>query len=463
MTTWALALAPFAAATWWVNSTRWRQLLLLASSYAFYALFGLPALAVLLFSSLLNFALGEFVRRRPSAARLWLGIAANILLLSFFKYLPAAAPAFDAPLARELARIALPVGMSFWTFQALSYLFDQYREEELQPSLIEFLLFMAFAPTVLSGPICRLPDILPQFRRRPPFSWSSLLPSLRRIWLGLFLSSLARILGGGIRDGHGIDFAFSQSPLSLHATDVWILAVGYGFQLFFDFAGYSHIAIGAAGLLGISLPENFNRPYLSTSPSVFWTRWHMSLSFWIRDYVFLPMAASRRGTLWKNFSLLASMVIFGLWHKATLPYVLWGAYNGLLLVLHRLWQAAARNFARTPPAAFWEPFSWLVTFLSICAGWILFRAADLAQAAALLSRLVQPGEYTLPALPASLCLLVAAFATSYFALEFLRRAAGSLSWSARGPIELKAVCYAFMTYVILFNGVKPQGFAYFQF
>ncbi len=458
-----VALAPLAAASWWVRPGKWRQVLLLAASYAFYAVFGVSSLAVLLASSLLNFGCGAFIRARPIAGRLWLGIAANVSLLGFFKYLPPAAAAFEAPLAVELARVALPIGMSFWTFQALSYLFDQYREEDLRPSLLEFCLYMGFGPTVLSGPICRLPDMLPQFQHRPPFSWSAAGAAARRIWLGLFMTSLARILGGGIRGGHGLDFGFAQPAFALHASGVWILAIGYGFQLFFDFAGYTHLAIGAAQLVGFQPPENFNRPYLSTSPSVFWTRWHMSLSFWIRDYVFLPLASARRGIFWRNFSLLSSMVIFGLWHKATAPFIAWGAYNGALLVLHRQWQAAAIRFSWDPPPAFWEPFSWVVTFFSICAGWILFRAASLKQAGEMLTRLVRPADYALPVLPAELTLLVLSLALAYFALDSLRLLAGRLSWSSGGPVELKAACYAVMTYVIFFNGVKPQGFAYFQF
>ena len=280
---------------------RSRRILLLAVSLAFYASWGPWFLAVLVGSAVVNFALGKALRRSPTSGRLWLGIAFNVALLGVFKYLPAIAQQISAE--SELARIVLPVGMSFWTFQALSYLFDLYREEELDPTLPEFLLYMSFAPTVLSGPICRLPEILPQLRERADLSRDDIHSAAQRIWLGALMMALAQLLGSGLTPNHGINAAFdSTAPLA--APDVWLLAIGYGFQLFFDFAGYSHIAIGAARLLGVRVQENFDRPYLSASPSVFWTRWHMSLSFWIRDYLFLPVAAMRRETWWRNGALL---------------------------------------------------------------------------------------------------------------------------------------------------------------
>src|SRR6185295_9624236 len=183
--------------------------------------------------------------------------------------------------------IVMPVGISFWTFQGLSYLFDVYREEEIDPSLLEFCLYMAFWPTVLSGPVCRLPNMLPQFRKEPVFSWEDISAGTLRIIQGLFMKMvLAQLLASGLTPGQGVAAGFDQVKSGLGGLDVWLLAIGFGFQLFFDFAGYSHIVIGGARLFGIQVPENFHRPFVSTTPSIFWTRWHMSLSFWIRDYVF---------------------------------------------------------------------------------------------------------------------------------------------------------------------------------
>ena len=264
-----------------VRSARARQVILLVVSYAFYASWGLWVLAVLTGSSFANYALGRRLRRTPTLPWLWSGVLFNVTLLAFFKYLPDVARQ-AAGEGTALARIVLPIGLSFWTFQALSYLFDLYREEELDPTLLEFCLYMGFAPTVLSGPICRLSEVLPQLRQNAPLRRSEVQLASQRIWLGALMMSLAQLLGSGPSRGGGINRGF-DSARPLNAPDIWLLAIGYGFQLFFDFAGYSHIAIGAARLLGVGVRENFDRPYLSTSPSVFWTRWHRSLSSWIQD------------------------------------------------------------------------------------------------------------------------------------------------------------------------------------
>ena len=327
-----------------VRSLRLRQLILLAVSYALYLLWGPWFLGVLLFSSICNYFLGAFLRRRITLGRLWLGIAFNLILLGTFKYLPGLANSAPSLWAlHSFRQLILPLGISFWTFQALSYLFDIYREEELDPSLLEFCLYMAFWPTVISGPICRLTNMLPQFRGPKPPQWSDYGAGLRRIAIGFLMLGVAQLLADGLAPGQGINGGFDRVIVRWSALDVWALAVGYGFQLFMDFAGYTHLVIGAARLCGFELQENFDRPYISTSPSVFWTRWHMSLSFWIRDYVFLPLASLRRGLLWRNLALIIAMVLFGIWHRGSLLFILWGAYQGLLLVLHRQWQQFERR------------------------------------------------------------------------------------------------------------------------
>src|SRR5437667_2082297 len=327
-------------------STKGRQILLLAVSYLFYANWGIGFLSILIISSLMNYTWGCALRRKATAPRLWIGIALNLLPLAFFKYLPVLlelgpAGSWEYDLGRQ---IVLPVGMSFWTFQGLSYLFDIYFEEELDPSLLEFCLYMAFWPTVLSGPICRLPSMLPQFRQLSPFGWDDLSAGSLRFVQGVIMKFvLAQILGSGWQPGEGIAAGFDQIKGGWGGVDVWLLGIGFGFLLFFDFAGYSHMVIGTARIFGIRLQENFDRPLLSTTPSMFWTRWHMSLSFWIRDYLFVPMAMQRRGMGWRNFCLLLSMVIFGLWHKGSALLMFWGAYHGFLLIFHRAWQQLHRR------------------------------------------------------------------------------------------------------------------------
>src|ERR1700730_3699664 len=448
----ALGISIAWALSWQLRSPKSRQILLLGSSYLFYAGFALWFPAVLLGSTFMNYAWGSYLRRRPTVGRLWGGVALNLLLLGIFKYMPGIAGTWaqQSLLAAKLTQIVLPIGVSFWTFQALSYLFDVYRDQDLDPSWLEFCLYMGFGPTLLSGPICRLPDMLPQFRTVRTREWSETRRGLQRIWLGVFLMTLARILGAGLLPGQGLDAGFELTNLG--GIDVWLLAVGYGFQLFFDFAGYSHIAIGTALLFGFRLPENFNLPYLSTSPSEFWTRWHMSLSFWIRDYVFLPLATLRRELWWRNLSLLISMVIFGLWHKATLVFVIWGAYHGVLLVLHRLWQPAARRFGFEWSGWFFTAISWLVTFLAVCFGWIFFRAPNSEKAFAMSRAALSPASYHAPSFALDYYLVVGATLGGYFLVSGLRTRLGVKDESIFGwiPLELRSGCYAAMFYVLIF-------------
>jgi len=399
-----------------VRSLRLRQVILLAVSYALYLLWGPWFLGVLLFSSICNYFLGAFLRRRVTLGRLWLGIAFNLVLLGTFKYLPSLANSAPSLWAlHSFRQLILPLGISFWTFQALSYLFDIYREEELDPSLLEFCLYMAFWPTVISGPICRLTNMLPQFRNPKAPQWSDYGVGLRRIAIGFLMLGVAQLLADGFAPGQGINGGFDRVNFRWSALDVWALAVGYGLQLFMDFAGYTHLVIGAARLCGFELQENFDRPYISTSPSVFWTRWHMSLSFWIRDYVFLPLASLRRGLLWRNLALVIAMVLFGLWHRGSLLFILWGAYQGVLLVLHRQWQQFERRVGMASTGFAIAILGWAYTFAAISLGWILFRANSRSQAWSMLSSAFSAKSYFYRALPDSMYLLVGSVALGYFA------------------------------------------------
>ncbi|ABF39740.1 membrane bound O-acyl transferase, MBOAT [Candidatus Koribacter versatilis Ellin345] len=389
-----------------------RQGALLVGCYAVYMTWGSWFLAVLAGSTLMNFLLGRWIRRSPTRFALAVGIALNIVVLGTFKYLPESAVSLPFSSLQAFAHLALPLGISFWTFQAMSYLFDLYREEELDPTLAEFAIYMAFFPVVISGPVCRLPDMLPQFRSDSRTQTDAIGRGLTRIATGVLMMQIARLLGQGILSGDGINSGFDRAT-TWGGTDVWCLAFGYGLQLFFDFAGYSHIAIGAAQALGFTVPENFDRPFTSTTPSVFWTRWHMSLSFWIRDYVFLPLAVLRREVWWRNLALVIAMVLFGAWHKATWLFVLWGAYHGVLLVAHRLIQSAQRKYNWNPGEGLWTPLSWAATMLAVNFGWIFFRANSWEQAQRMLIAAVSPGTYSTHSLSDTLYALVFAIAFGY--------------------------------------------------
>jgi alginate O-acetyltransferase complex protein AlgI len=398
-----------------VRARQVRQSILLIGSYLLYLSWGVWFAGVLLISTGMNFWLGERLRRRPTRLTLMTGVLLNLAFLGSFKYLPEVAVNLPIASLQRFAHLALPLGISFWTFQAMSYLFDLYRGEDLDPSFFEFALYMAFFPVAISGPICRMPDMLPQFRSEKITSRSNIGRGFARIATGVLMMQLARLVGQGILSGDGINSGFDHAT-RWSGADVWCLAFGYGLQLFFDFAGYSHIAIGAAKALGFELPENFDRPFQSTTPSIFWTRWHMSLSFWIRDYVFLPLAMLRRGMWWRNLTLVISMVLFGLWHKATVLFLLWGCYYGALLVLHRQLQQFRAKLDWNPPATVWETLSWFVTITLISLGWILFRANSLPQALQMLSAVFSAASYLSRFLSGSLYSLVFALAAGYAAV-----------------------------------------------
>jgi len=372
--------------------------------------------------------MGKWLQKNPSWLPLSLGSIFNLCLLAAFKYLPQLAGHLPGFL-HEFERVALPLGISFWTFQALSYLFDLYRGEELDPSFFEFALYMVFFPVTISGPVCRMPDMLPQFRREELTSWADIGQGLRRIAVGIFMMQVGKLLGQGILAGDGIVSGFDRTT-QWSGLDVLCLAFGYGLQLFFDFAGYTHIAVGAAKALGITVPENFQRPFASMSPALFWTRWHISLSFWIRDYVFFPLAPLRRELWWRNLALALSMVVFALWHKATWLFLIWGCYHGVLLVLHRQLQQAQRRFNWNPPEPLWTLISWIATATFISPGWIFFRANSLSQARAMISSLATPGTYATHILSASLYLLIALVAIGYASVVLVTDAIESASNTA---------------------------------
>jgi len=395
-----------------IRSCRVRQSVLLIGSYVLYLTWGKWFAAILLASTVSNFLFGRWLRRTSSGRVLSAGIIFNLVLLCTFKYIPDIAISLPASSFQRFAHLVLPLGISFWTFQAMSYLFDLYRGEELDPSFLEFALYMVFFPVAISGPICRMTEMLPQFRSAATTTSRDIVEGLRRIAIGVLMMQLARLLGQGILSGDGINSGFDHAT-QWTGLDVWCLATGYGLQLFLDFAGYSHIAIGAAKALGFSLPENFARPFASDSPSTFWTRWHMSLSFWIRDYVFLPLAVVRREVWWRNLILVVSMVLFGVWHKASILFVLWGCYHGLLLVLHRQVQGLQRRFEWRPPAVLWDRISWFTTMAFITLGWVFFRANSFAEARQMFSAVLSPAMYLSHTLSGSLYLLVGTVAVGY--------------------------------------------------
>jgi D-alanyl-lipoteichoic acid acyltransferase DltB (MBOAT superfamily) len=451
---WLLVLALVWPAVRVTSSAAARRALLLACSLALYSLWGLPFLFALLASGLFNHAWCGMVRRRRTPSVLWAGLAVNLAWILGWK------------LAGALDGIAAPIGLSFWTFQAMGALVDVYRERDPEAGPVEFLLFLSFWPAVLSGPIGRASEVVPQLRVDARPGWDDVTEGCRRILIGLFLKVvLAETLARGLDAGEGVNFGFDRMTGGWGALDVLFLAAGFGFQLYFDFAGYSNIALGSARLLGVRLRENFDDPYLAGDPSRFWNRWHMSLSSWIRDYVFFPLAALRPGARWARTALVLSMVLFGLWHGIGLNFLLWGLFHGMLLALHRLLPArrAVSGVSGEAPGPI-RFLGWAGTFSCVMLAWILFRAPSAAQAGSMYATLLEPAAWSRLSLRPNFYLAVLAAGCGYFLVAGLRAipAARAPRWL---PLRaaLAPVGYAALILAVLAWSVQGSTFVYFQF
>ncbi|MBN2342639.1 MAG: MBOAT family protein [Deltaproteobacteria bacterium] len=360
---------------------RLRILFLLAASYVFYASWNPVYLGLIVLSSSLDFVIGGTIHRTNSAMRRKLLLATSLVInlgiLCTFKYFnffarefTALMGVFDVQVTPWKLEVLLPVGISFYTFQSLSYTIDIYKKE-LEPAkwFFQYLLFVAFFPQLVAGPIVRAKKLLPQFWHAPRVSNDEGSRAIFLIAFGL----VKKVVIADYIGGHLVDPVFSN-PQMYSGIETLAASYGYAFQIYADFSAYSDIAIGSAALLGFEIPINFNAPYRATDLRDFWQRWHISLSSWLRDYLYIPMGGSKKGTGRTYFNLMATMVIGGLWHGASLTFVFWGAIHGLALVLTRVIQRLKLTAAIPPRIA--KLTGIVLTFHVVCAAWIFFRSPD---------------------------------------------------------------------------------------
>ncbi len=360
-----------------------RNILLLLASLLFYAWGENIYILALLASILTNFLCGQLLAshegRGSSRAILIFGVVLNIAMLAFFKYANFIADNLNPFLwSLHLPELALdpihrPIGISFFTFQAISYLVDISRRQ-VKPARnpLDFALYLSFFPVILAGPILRYPQLAKELRSRH-CSIQGFAEGSQRFILGLakkvlLANPLALIA----------DQIFALPGRELSPSLAWLAALCYTLQIYFDFSGYSDMAIGLARLFGFHLPENFNYPYMSRSIREFWRRWHITLSSWLRDYLYIPLGGSRQGTLRTFLNLLIVFLLCGLWHGASWTFILWGLYHGFFLVVERSRLEQWRQ-------RLWPPLQQAQTFLVIMVGWILFRSETLADAFRFLS------------------------------------------------------------------------------
>ncbi len=449
--------------------TRSQNVLLLGAGYYFYACWNPRFLSLLILSTVMDYACGLWVDRveTPGRRKLVVGLsmALNLGMLGYFKYCNFFADnlqvllahlGFHVPIGH--LNVVLPIGISFYTFQSMSYVIDVYRRD-VRPTrnLIQFATFVSFFPHLVAGPIMRPTTLLPQVSRPRRFDLQQFYQGAYLIFWGL----TKKVVIADNLSQHIVDPLFSQWP-TIDGGLAMVAIYAFAFQIYCDFSGYTDAARGIAKCLGFELALNFNLPYFATSPQDFWSRWHISLSTWLRDYLYIPLGGNRGGTLKLYRNLMLTMIIGGLWHGAAWTFVLWGTYHGLLLVAHRLsrpWLDRIRPVDSVDRAC-WRLVRMAATFHMVCFGWLLFRAQSLAQVGGMLRALVDrpaipQAAYLLPVLVLVIPLLV------YQIVQYVSR---DLDVIARTPWYVRSVFYTSCFYAFVLGGeFGGKQFIYFQF
>jgi len=463
-----------------VLPTRARWVLLLLASYLFYAAWEPGYLALIAVSTLVDFAVGLAMGRRSDrrARRPWLiaSLVANLGLLFTFKYydffrgsLTGALAAFDVSVDLPALDLLLPVGISFYTFQTLSYTLDVYRgDRPPERHLGFFALYVAFFPQLVAGPIERSTRLLPQLRGAGQLDVermrSGLLTMLKGFALKIVVADRLAIYVNAV---YGDPDAYAGAPVAL-ATYF------FAFQIYCDFAGYSAIAIGAARVLGVDLMENFRRPYLAASVREFWGRWHISLSTWFRDYLYIPLGGSRRGPGRRAVSVFVVFLLSGLWHGANWTFLAWGALHGAFMLggmLGRLRADSAR--AVSEPHGFRRVVAVLVTFHLVLIAWMLFRADDLASVGRLVTSLAPGAEGARDFLAPLAALgsraayefwLSVACVVGLVVVQLVEERVDLLGGLLERPVWIRwPVVYALLLAILMLGEFNLTEFIYFQF
>jgi len=451
-----------------------RNVCLLVASYTFYAAWDYRFLALLLASTANDFFVGRALMNetRPQRRRSYiaLSLAGNLGLLAFFKYFDFFTDSLEH-LLRALGvhahapslRVVLPVGISFYTFQSLSYTLDVYRGHlRAETNPLRFATFVAFFPQLVAGPIERPERLLPQFRHTRPVTWSTISSGAYLIAVGLFKKVVVADIVSQVADA---GFALNR-PTRLQAAAA---IYAFAFQIYADFSAYSDIARGTARCLGFELSRNFDMPYLAATPSEFWRRWHISLSTWLRDYLYISLGGNRFGTLFTYRNLLLTMVLGGLWHGASWTFVIWGAFHGLLLCLYRPLEPRVRALVQALSPSWRSALraaAVIFFFQLVCLAWVFFRADSVSNAFHMLRALaVVPSAHVSKELAqlgpvwTSACLVAALMGVQL--LQYRKRD----SWLVfHAPAPVRGVVYAAGFLLFLWIGQNGSAtFIYFQF
>jgi alginate O-acetyltransferase complex protein AlgI len=461
--------------TYWLLPFRAQTLFTLAASYFFYSWWNWRFLPLIAFSTVMDFRLGQLVASASSETTkrryVWVSVTLNLLILGVFKYYNFFAAEFVSSLAAiglhvslPTAQLLLPVGISFYTFQSMSYVLDIARGvTKPAAGFWNFALYVAFFPHLVAGPIMRSGakghdqlgrGLLKQLESPRVRRENDLSLGLYYILIGLFKKV---VIGDNM--AALVDMVFDRNPSQLTGIECLVAIYAFAWQIYADFSGYSSIAQGVAKWMGIDLMDNFRVPYLAISPSDFWRRWHISLSTWLRDYLYIPLGGSRGRDYATLRNLMITMILGGLWHGANWTFIFWGLYHGILLCSYKLFGQDEDR----PMSAFARGWRIVLMFHLICLGWLLFRAQNMEQVGTFLHLIATDWRVT-PSAIAMFC-LVGFYALPLFLFEYwCNTRSRDLQALVKGSWVARAAVYSYAALMLVFfQAPSSHEFIYFQF
>ncbi len=477
-----LVFLPTVFLLFWLTPHRFRVPLLLVASYVFYMSWR-PIYGILIFGlTLANFLLVPFIEKavEQKNKKIVLGVtvALNLIVLGIFKYAYFTMDAVKATLGvvgvdwkEPHLHIILPLGISFFVFEFIHYAIEVYRGKPVVKNFLDFALFPSFFPTQIAGPIKRYQDFVPQLHIPVKFKWEYVDEGMQLILMGLakkvlIADNLALVVQAGF-----------AHPEQFSSLDMWMITYAFAFQIFFDFAGYTDIARGSSLLFGYKVPINFNLPYIASNVSDFWRRWHISLSSWLRDYLFIPLGGSRGGKWLTYRNLFITMALGGLWHGAAFHFLAWGAYQGIVLILHREYETVMQKIGVHEKLLKSKLYHWasvVFTFHVVCIGWVFFRADDMKIAGAVLGKLFEVPTALLnfsasqlailqirdPIIFPALVLILPVLLASTFVINWLndKKFYQSPPWAVQVTVMVALMCL-----LTIFTPDSSPRFIYFQF
>ncbi len=463
---------------WFVfnKNIKYQNLLIVISSYIFYGWWDWRFLSLILFSTIVDFSVGlglsKQENKRNRKTLLWISVIVNLGFLGFFKYynffldnFVTAFNFFGSPINPQGLNIILPVGISFYTFQTLSYTIDVYKKK-LEPTkdFVAFAAFVSFFPQLVAGPIERATHLLPQFYKKRTFDYNKAVDGLRQILWGLFKKIVIADNAAEIAN------QIFNNSVDYNGSTLVLGALFFTFQIYGDFSGYSDIAIGTSRLFGFNLMQNFAFPYFSRDIAEFWRRWHISLSTWFRDYLYIPLGGSRGGTWMKIRNTFIIFIVSGFWHGANWTFIVWGALNAiyflplLLLNKNRINTDIVAQGKYLPSIK--EFFNMSVTFSLTVLAWVIFRAENISHAISYLSEIFSPSLFTFPQiLPIDLLIIIVIFLMiewfnreKQFALNF------SINENKKWLTIIRVCGISILVWsIFLWGAFDNKEFIYFQF